>query len=241
MIKSLKTYKILLIIGIFAVFLLLFFARQRFQNREITKIEVDFTRNSNHFLSQKMLITLLKKNMDNSVKMYVNAVDLNKLEAVLNDHKMIEKAEVFFNGNAEIVAKVKQKEAIARVFDNGRSYYLDEEANEMPLSEIYSARVPLIYGKLAQQQKEGVSKLMKTILEDEFLKASVVAITMKSNKDVILYVRDFDFEVYFGPLEDIEEKLRKYKVFVQFYRKNKKEEVYKSINLNYNKQVICSK
>lgn len=179
--------------------------------------------------------------MDNSVKMYVNAVDLNKLEAVLNDHKMIEKADVFFNGNAEIVAKVKQKEAIARVFDNGKSYYLDEEANEMPLSEIYSARVPLIYGNIAQQQKEGVSKLMQTILNDEFLKASVVAITMKSNKDVILQVRDFDFEVYFGPLEDIEEKLRKYKVFVQFYRKNKKEEVYKSINLNYNKQVICSK
>lgn len=241
MIKQLRTYKILLLLGILLVFLMGFFANQRFVANEISDISVEFEGESNHFVSQGMLINLLKKKLNNPVKIYVNAVDLNQLETALNQNEMIENAEVFFVEKNSLKARVTQKKAIARVFDGDRSYYIDRKGNRMPLSTNYSARVPVVYGRLKTGQKEGFLQLMEAIETDDFLRASITSMMIKGNKEVVLYVRDYDFSLELGPLENVEEKLKKYKGFVQFYRKNTSDVVYKSINLNYSNQVICLK
>lgn len=241
MMKQLKTYKILLLLGIMIVFVMTFFAKQRFANKEISEISIDFVGESNHFISQKMLINLLKKNLDNPVKIYVNAVDLNKLEKAINENQMIENAEVFLGENNALVAQIEQKKAIARVFDGSKSYYIDSHGYSMPLSDNFSARVPVVYGRLMPEQRGGFLQLIGAVESDDFLRASITSMVIKRNKEVVLYVRDYDFSLEFGPLEDVEEKLKKYKAFIQFYRKNTKDVVYKSINLNYSNQVICSK
>ena len=54
-------------------------------------------------------------------------MDLNTLETVLDDHEMIEKAEVFSSLDGSLNAHIKQKTPIVRYVSDNAKYYLDSK------------------------------------------------------------------------------------------------------------------
>jgi cell division protein FtsQ len=45
------------------------------------------------------------------------------------------------------------KKKTTRVFDNGKSFYIDYEGGKMPLSDNFTARVPLVSGEIKKITK----------------------------------------------------------------------------------------
>ena len=88
------------------------------------------------------------KNKRDASSIRKDELDLNKIEKNLDAQAMIEKSDVFVSIDGVLKAVVKQKTPIVRVYDGDRSFYIDYEGNKMPLSDNFTARVPLVSGAI---------------------------------------------------------------------------------------------
>lgn len=241
MIKKINITDVFLLVVIVAMIILFQFAQQRFQGREVDQIQVQLTSVNNHFISQEMVNNLLKQNFRRSSKVFVENLDLNRLEEELLRNDMIEDAEVFLDEKAVLHARVQQKTAVARVISQSGSYYIDSKGNKMPLSEEFSAHVPVILGSVSENYRKEMMKLLEVIRRDDFLKTTVTGIQILSDQSVNLSVRDYDYVVEFGKLIDIDKKFENYKAFVHYAQKDTLINHYQKVNLRFTEQVICTK
>ena len=159
----------------------------------------------------------------------------------INKQKMIQKVNVFVSVDGVLKAVVKQKTPIGRVFDEAGSFYIDYEGNKMPLSDNYTARVPLLSGEITVVKKEKLSEVLRMINEDEFLKKNIIGVQVLTNGSLIMANRNYDFQIDFGRTINIEKKFKNYKAFFQKAVLDSTLKKYKKINLKFTKQVVCIK
>jgi len=230
-----------LVLMITVVIFLYSFTSHRNATRKIAKTEVVFVGEKNLFLKPEMVNKLLiEKNQDLKTLTKVD-LDLNKLEKSISRHKMIQKVDVFVSVDGVLKAVVKQKTPLGRVFDETGSFYIDYEGNKMPLSDNYTARVPLISGEIAVVKKEKLSEVLKMIAQDDFLKKNIIGIQVLPNGSLIMVNRNYDFQIDFGRTINIERKFKNYKAFFQKAVLDSTLNKYKRINLKFTKQVVCIK
>ncbi|MDI9257818.1 cell division protein FtsQ/DivIB [Flavobacterium sedimenticola] len=231
--------RLLLMIGL--VIFLFSFTSHRNAVRKIKKTEVVFVGENSLFLETKTVNKLLiEKNYDLKT-IRKDGLDLNKLEKSVNSHPMIEEADVYVSVDGVLKAVVKQKTPLGRVFDEAGSFYIDYEGNKMPLSDNYTARVPLISGEITAVKKEKLSEVLKMIATDDFLKKNIIGVQVLPNGSLIMANRNYDYQIDFGRAINIERKFKNYKAFFQKAVSDSILEKYRRINLKFTKQVVCIK
>ena len=226
---------IIAVIGLFS------FTSHRNGMRKIRKTEIVFVGQNTLFIRPETVNKLLiEKNKDLKT---INKVDLDlkKLEMSINKQKMIQKANVYVSVDGVRQAVVKQKTPVGRVFDEAGSFYIDYEGNKMPLSDNYTARVPLLSGEITVIKKEKLSEVLRMINEDEFLKKNIIGVQVLTNGSLIMANRNYDFQIDFGRTINIEKKFKNYKAFFQKAVLDSTLKKYKRINLKFTKQVVCIK
>lgn len=226
----------------FAVIVFLYsFTSKRNESRKIKKPIVEFLEEGSLFLTHETVNKLLiEKNQEQQTIGKVN-LDLNKLEKSINEHDMVEKSEVFVSIDGVLKAVVKQKTPIARVFDENGSFYIDLEGNRMPLSEINTARVPLVSGEMEEVNSKDLYELLKVIYNDDFLKKNIIGIQVLHGGSVKMANRNFNYVIDFGKTKNIEKKFNNYKAFFQKAVQDSSISKYKEINLKFTQQVVCTK
>jgi len=230
-----------LVLIILVVIFMYSFTSQRNATRKIKNTEVVFVGKNNLFLKPEMVNKLLiEKNQDIKNLSKVD-LDLNKLENSISRHKLIQKIDVFVSVDGILKVVVEQKTPLGRVFDQSGSFYLDYEGNKMPLSENYTARVPLLSGEIATVKKEKLSEVLKMIAEDDFLKKNIIGIQVLPNGSLIMVNRNYDFQIDFGKSINIDRKFKNYKAFFQKAVLDSTLNKYRKINLKFTKQVVCIK
>ena len=123
--KRINWHTIRLVLIIFTMIFLYSFSVKRNSERKISTIDIKFESNENMFLTHEMVNNLLIQNLGCSAKIQKDKVDLNTLETVLDDHEMIEKAQVFSTVDGFLNTRITQKTPIVRVITDTDSYYLD--------------------------------------------------------------------------------------------------------------------
>lgn len=215
------------------------FAKRNHDKREISTIKVYFDDAQALFIDEKTIENLLKENMADSLSFSKYMLDLNGLEQMLNENKMIASADIYSDIQGELGVRVLQREPIARFYD-GIYQYLDKNGDVMPLSKLYSARVPLVSG-FSEEEIPIIYPLLRTFYKDEFLKKHIIALRKKAGKSQIeLSVRNQDYTIDFGTTEHIELKISNYKAFYLKAERDKKLKDYKTINLQFGNQVVCT-
>lgn len=149
--KRINWHTIRLVLIIFTMIFLYSFSVKRNSERKISKIDIKFESNENMFLTHEMVNNLLIQNLGGTSRIQKDKVDLNTLETVLDDHEMIEKAQVFSTVDGFLNTRITQKTPIVRVITDNESYYLDSKGYRMSLSENFSARVPLVTGEISEE------------------------------------------------------------------------------------------
>jgi cell division protein FtsQ len=215
------------------------FAEHRHKNRKLTNIKVSFTETENLYVTEEVVNKLLIQSNDSVSSIDKETLDLNRVEAMLNDHDMIENAEVFLTLDGKLKATVSQRNPIGRVAGNS-SFYLDRNGEIMPLSEYYSARVPLMFGFDGRTVAE-VYEIVSYIQNDDFLRKHITGITRLNAEAYALELRENDFQVYFGDTTKIDLKFNNFKAFYKKATKDKKLNTYKKVNLQFGDQVVCTK
>jgi cell division protein FtsQ len=226
----------------FALVIFLFsFTSNRNSHRKLKKSEVIFVGENNDFVKQETVNKLLIENKSDVRTIAKEDLNLNKLEKSVNQHPMIEKSDVFVTVDGVLKVMVKQKTPIARVFDELGSFYIDYEGNTMPLSEINTARVPLVSGEITNKNKKELSKILKVIYDDEFLKKNIIGVQILSGDELMMTNRNFDYQVDFGKMINVDRKFKNYKAFFQKAVLDSTLYKYKKINLRFTQQVVCTK
>ncbi len=237
--NSWKIIRLVLMLGI--VVFLYGFSTIKNHNRKIKAKNIEFVNEDTPFISHTMVNKLLIQNHLDDPNVIKDKVDLKTLEYTIESHKMVKKADVFLTIDGVLKIKIEQKKPMARVVNDTLSYYIDESGGFMPLSENFTARVPIISGEIQHKYKKQFVNLLTLIHESEFLSQHVIGIEITANNAVILKVRNYKHEVFLGRLDDFQDKLKNYQIFFQKAVQDGTINLYNTINLEFTKQVVCSK
>jgi cell division protein FtsQ len=237
MVKYINNIKVIIVLAVVSIFFA--FTSSQNHTKPISEVEVSFIGDNNLFISKTKVDKLLIQNNDYIKCVSKDILDLKALENKLSSHDMIENSEVYISINGILKIDIKQRNPYARVISDP-SFYIDNNGTKMPLSDNYSARVLLVHGLNDESKIDYVFKLIKTIRDDEFLNLNVTDILINKS-DISLRVRNCNFEVLVGDLNNLETKIKNFKAFYQKAYRDKILNNYKKVNLQFNNQIVCTK
>ena len=223
------------------VIFLFSFTSKRNDRRKLTKSTVVFVGENAPFVNLGTVNKLLIENRGDVKRIGKDKLDLNKLEKNINKQEMIEKSEVFVSVDGVLKAVVKQKTPIARVFDGDHSFYIDYKGGRMPLSTNFTARVPLVSGEINKKNSEALAELFRIIHNDDFLKKNIIGVQIMPNGSLKMLNRNYDYQIDFGGTIRMKAKFNNYKAFFQKAILDSSLYKYKTIDLRFAQQVVCTK
>lgn len=240
MMKKLATYSILPMLAIFLM-VLYGFTKERSGRKKIKEIEVEFEAGSNPFLTHEAVNKLLIQSQVTVKNQSKRIIDLHGLEKQVLANPYVKEATVSITLEGLLKTQITQKEPVARIISGKEVYYVDNKGAKIPLSENFSARVPLIKGVDLEEDVQEITELVSLIINDDFLNKEIVSIQKMKNNEYIFNVRSGDYTINFGTFSDVNTKKKKLKAFYNKALKDKTINKYKVINVKYHNQVVCTK
>ncbi|MEE9408607.1 MAG: cell division protein FtsQ [Polaribacter sp.] len=217
------------------------FSSKRNSAKIIDEPVVEFEAGDNSFLTHSMVNKLLIQNGETVSNKAKSTLDLYGLENTVLNNPYVEKATVFFTIGGVLKTVIKQRKPIARIISENDSYYIDKQGVKVPLSENYSTRVLLISGIKNEVDVDEILPLIDVILKDNFLQKEVVGIQKFDDDEYQFSVRSGNYKIYFGKLTNVDVKFKKLKAFYNKTFLDKTIQNYKTINVKYHNQVVCTK
>jgi len=238
--KNLIKYLVFLILMVCLGFLYSF-SSLRNEQKKVSNIIVQFEDGENNFLTHLMVNKLLIQSGDSIQNQAKSVINLYKLENNVTQNPYVEKASVFLTIEGMLKAIIKQRGPVARIINEYESYYVDKQGVKIPLSDNFSSRVLLVSGIFNDKNLEEILPLIHTILSDNFLQKEVVGISRSSAGEYQFAVRSGDYKINFGKLTEVDVKIKKLKAFYNKTFEDKTIQNYKTINVKYHNQVVCTK
>ena len=217
------------------------FSNYRNELKKPEELQIIFVSKENLYIDEAMVNKLLIQNFEGSLNQAKERLVLNRLETILSEIPLIESAQVYLTIDGELRANIAQRQPIARVVGTSDVFYLDRLSKRMPLSNLHSARVPLITGNSSEEDLNNCFELLNFIEDEPFLRDDLVGIHIEGNQRYSLRLRAENFELYLGSVEKLPVKIAKLKAF---YNKAKKDSIwskYRKIDLSFENQIIGTK
>ncbi len=187
-----------------------------------------------------------------------DSIDLSFLERMIEFHPSVKNAEVFKKINGVLTVKLEQKIPIVRVMPvKGNNFYIDKDGALLPVSNMGSARVPVVNGNIQYVYKgksitvhkdttitetlKDIYLIGRKITEDKFLSAQIEQIYIKSNGEYELIPKVGNHIVLLGDIYNYEKKLDYLKHFYINVLKKEGWRSYNYINLKYKNQIVCTR
>lgn len=216
-----------------------------------------------YFIDESDIRTILFDKGDSLVGHPLSTLNIAQMEKVIRNNPFVENAEVYETIDGEIKIEVTQRTPLMRVFNTrNESFYIDENGTFMPTSEKYSANVMVVNGhinapftirtlNLSDEGKEDstysrnilddVFQMARFIEKDDLLKSLIVQVYVNEEGEIELTPRVGNHQIVFGDISDMNEKFRKLVVLYQKGLSKTGWGQYKTIDLKYKNQVVCTK
>ena len=217
------------------------FSSNRNGARKTSNPIIEFEQSNANFLSYSIVNKLLIQKNDSAENLAKSVIDLYGLESLISKNPYVEKATVFLTVEGQLKSRIKQRDPIARIVSATESYYVDKQGVKVPLSKNYSARVLLVSGINNQQDITEIMPLLSKIVDDNFLQKEIVGVQKKEENEYEFAVRSGTYKIDFGKLSEMDIKFKKLKAFYVKTFEDKSIQMYKTINVKYKNQVVCTK
>lgn len=240
--------KILLFLLIVAIITLsLSFSSNKLSGVKCEEVKVVIHKDSPRFMDEEEIAAIVTKN--NLLNMQMDSINTEKLEEQLKEATAIKNAEIFrhidadgLNFKGRLVVEVEQREPLFRVISGTKDFYMDKEGVSISGNQKYSAHVLLVTGSVDEEfARESLLPLITFIKSNDFWEAQIKQIYVEDNKELILTPLIGDQRIEFGKPEDFQIKFRNLKALYEQEFPEIGWNYYKTINLKYNNQVVCTK
>lgn len=210
------------------------------------------------FMDRKSVLKTITDNGDERslIGAPLQSIAADEMEALLEQDPFVYNAEVFLDVAGELRIEVTQRNPIIRIMKrDGSGFYIDEEGKKMPLSDKFSPRILIATGNIFERF-DGKDSLQSSVAkdlynlalflnEDEesnmFWKAQIEQVHINSQSELILVPKVGNHEILIGNSEKLQEKFRKLMIFYKEGLSKVGWNKYKSINLKFENQIICTK
>ena len=213
-------------------------------------VQIEISGVSNNFFIDKNDVYSIIKYFggDSTRKRTLASIDLGRIENELEKDLWVKDAELFFDNNDILKVSVQEREPVARVFTTGgNTFYIDSSCMRLPLSEKFSARLPLFTGFVSDAAilssadsslLINIKNLSLQIRADSFLMAMIDQVDILPNRSFEMTPKNGKQEIIFGDASDAAEKFSKLKIFYKNVMQQAGWNRYKAINLQYKNQVV---
>jgi cell division protein FtsQ len=253
--KKKYTFRKILVISVWILLgsgtiVLLVAAITRKNNEQITGIEINISGvQNNYFIDKKEVLKILEKTNGKSLqKAIVSSLDLTEMENALQKDQWIKKAEMFFDNNNVLQIKIAEREPVARIFTvSGTSFYLDSSLTRLPLSDKFSARLPvftnfptdvIILSKEDSILLNEIKAISEFIGNDPFWMAQIDQVDITPERTFELIPKLGNQVIRFGSGDNYEEKFNKLLAFYKQVQTRTGWNRYSIIDVQYKNQVI---
>lgn len=237
-------FKILLLLGIVAY---LGFAIIKFAHptEEVTCEAVDILINDSlhenfvtvddirHILTEKKVYVEGKKLSD---------IDLPQIEAYLQESPYIGNVMCYYTGSGTLLIQVKPRHPILHVMSqNGEDYYMDQTGASMPTAD-FNLNLCVATGNISKPfARKQLVPLAKFIHEDPFWNQQAEQIHVVSENNIEICPRTGSHLIVLGPASGFQDKLQRMRLFYENGLPRIGWNKYKTINLTFDNQVVCTK
>ncbi len=230
---------VLLLSYLFFVFLRI---EQEEKNLKLEGVMVVLKNPEFNFVDKKEVLRLLEQEIGTIKEIKQDSVNRNKIEELIGKNPFVREVQMFRTANNNYRIEILQRSPVLRVITDSKSYYLDEEAARMPTGVQYPVLVHIYKGNITQDFAKKVLLPFQTYLDAHpFWSEMIDYVWVNSKEELILYLKVQSGEIYFGKAEEVENKLEKLRVFIDKIGKHKGLDLYKSIDLRYDNQVVVKK
>ncbi|MCW5900252.1 MAG: hypothetical protein KIT10_13375 [Flavobacteriales bacterium] len=150
LLRSLRLLGIALAVA--GVPVLLAFVERVNHARPVSEIDVRLTGDPGlHFVDEAVIRQAVLDRGTAVIGAPIGSVDLPSIEERLLALPAVATAEAYHTMDGTLHVKVRQRDPLVRVFNrDGESFYIDREGWTMPVSEAWTARVPVVTGHLEE-------------------------------------------------------------------------------------------
>lgn len=219
------------------------------QRGSVSKLNIQLQENSSiHLIDKQYLKEILVREFGSDLSgVPIEFINTQDIERLFNANAFVRNAEVFVTKNDVLEIQVEERRPVVRIMDEAAGFYLDEHGVSVPLSGLYSARLPVVFLPeessvfLTAEVRADLVKLMSVIEANAFMKAMV---------DQVLVSEDMEYEIIpllgeerirFGKSDDPKEKIKRLELF---YRKKISKGFWSHceyIDVRFKGQVVCGK
>lgn len=207
-------------------------------------------------ISVEEINNLIFKSYDSLVGKKLTEINLVEVENMVNGIPLVANAEVYTSLTGKMKVHVTQRSPIFRIINSSnQSFYIDQTGVAMPVTPGSPSRVLIVSGNIKNkysdtlniQNLEGNSllkdlyKLSIYISSDPFLHAQIEQIYVTKEGEFELIPKVGRHLIVFGGVENMENKFDKLLVFYHQGLNKTGWDKYKTINLKFENQVVCSK
>lgn len=214
------------------------YGTQRNSKRKLAGLEVAFTDQNPPFITIDAVNKMLIQNADSVTSVDKETLVLKEVENRLKNNAMIRNAEVFITVDGILKAEIEQRKPLARILGSP-DHYLDQDGKKMPLSDVYTERVPIISGTFSDSL--ALTRLLSRIDSDDFLRLNVIGLNIHGDNMVEILLRDNGMHVRFGKPEHIDLKFRNFKTFYKKVQRDTLANKYQHVDLRFGNQVVATK
>jgi cell division protein FtsQ len=248
--------------GAAVLFVLLGFVGKKQHDAVCWKLDVQVeTTDDRKYIDEALITKIANSATDKIVGKPVNEIDITSIHNKLAENSSVREAHVYTTVDGRCVIKVLQRTPVARIFtEQGDSFYLDKDGFTMALSDHYSAKVPVFTGHISERMTDtsildhgddaafnestlldDIYRLTAFISKNEFWSAMVEHVYVNAEGEFEIIPRVGNHHIRIGNAENLEEKFRKLMAFYANTLHTRDLNVYSTINVKYDGQVVCVK
>lgn len=206
--------------------------------------------NNEKFVDEKDIHTIIQKvSISNPIGKAIGSINLKQIETELEKSKWVKNAELFFDNNDVLKVTVQEKEPVARIFTTGgTSFYIDTALAILPLSNKFSARLPVFTGfpsdKIVLTPEDSVllndiKDISIAIQKDSFRMAMIDQVDVTPQNTFEMIPKIGNQVIVFGNASDIEDKFNKLQLFYKKVLLKTGWGRYSQINVQFKNQVVA--
>ncbi len=207
---------------------------------------------NNFFVDKNDIINELNQYIDGSPEgQPVSSFNLKSLESDLRKNIWVKQSQLFFDNNSVLQIIVTEREPAARLFTSaGTTFYIDSSIAMLPLSEKFSARLPVftnfpsdkaVLAKKDSALLRDVYNISMAIQNDSFIMALIEQVDITPQRTFDMVPKVGNGVIAFGDGTDIEKKFSKLKLFYQEIMPQSGWGYYSKIDVQYAGQVVAKR
>lgn len=209
------------------------------------------------FVSEADIKAYLDKYYGAYIGQRLDSIRLHKVEAILDEQSAILKSEAYVTSDGLLNIRLTQREPVVRFQKEGFGFYADRGGLIFPLQENYSTSVPVMDGAVPinitegfkgapETEKErawmaGVVSLVDYMAKTRIWAENIVQMHVEDNGDIVMIPREGKERFIFGDPSGAADKFDRMADYYRYILPEKGEGYYKTVNVKYDKQIVCRK